>query len=100
MFWILAGIDPSNEDTGQYPDYDHFSVYNLPDDESAQLIRQYASQFPGSARACELAVQGGVKGPSTPFVSALKRSSAVAYSLPAGRGRGEPELPLAVSWLE
>jgi mannan endo-1,4-beta-mannosidase len=92
MFWLLVGIDPGNKETGLYQDYDHFSVYNRPDDESAQLIRGYAGQFPAVARACELAVQSGVTGPSSPFVSASKRGPALAY-----RSR---ELPLTVSWLE
>jgi mannan endo-1,4-beta-mannosidase len=92
MFWLLVGVDPGNKDTGYYQDYDHFSVYNLPDDESAKLIRDYAGQFPELARACELAVKAGVTGPKSPFVSAAKRGPAVAL-----RSR---DVPLAVSWLD
>ncbi len=69
MFWTLVGIDPSNTNTGLYPDYDHFSVYNLPDDESAKLLASYAAQFGSSARACELAVANGVSAASSPFVT-------------------------------
>lgn len=83
MFWLLVGVDPNNKQTGYYQDYDHFSVYNLPDDETAKLVRDYAGQFQQGARACELAVQSGVTGPSTPFISATKKNA-----------------PLAVSWLE
>lgn len=104
MFWLLAGVDPANQATGYYPDYDHYSVYNLPDDESAKLIRGYAGQFPGQARACELAVQAGLKGPSTPFVVASRGaapkpapSAAPAVAPVAARHR---DVPLAISWLE
>jgi mannan endo-1,4-beta-mannosidase len=86
MFWILAGIDPTNEDTGQYPDYDHFSVYNLPDDESARLLAGYAAQFPVAARACELATQAGVSGAPSPFVSAVPPPPAAAAAPAAARG--------------
>ena len=84
MFWLLVGVDPRNEDTGYYQDYDHFSVYNLPGDPTAKLVREYAAQFQQGARACELAVQSGVTGPSTPFISATKKSAP----------------PVALSWLE
>jgi endo-1,4-beta-mannosidase len=83
MFWLLAGVDPTNKQTGYYQDYDHFSVYNVPEDETAKLVRDYAAQFQQGARACELAVQSGVSGPSSPFISATKKNT-----------------PLAVSWLE
>jgi mannan endo-1,4-beta-mannosidase len=68
MFWILVGIDPDNQNTGYYQDYDHFSVYNLPDDESAKIVSQFAGDFSQKARACELA--RGLTGPVSPFVSA------------------------------
>ncbi len=83
MFWMLVGIDPSNANTGQYRDHDHFSVYNLPDDESARLLADYAARFP-SARACELAVQAGVSGAPGPFVTTSPP--------PAG---GVPKAPVA-----
>jgi mannan endo-1,4-beta-mannosidase len=89
MFWILAGIDPSNEDTGQYPDYDHFSVYNLPDDESARLLAGYAAQFPVAARACELASQAGVSGAPSPFVSTAAPPRPAAATAPTAM-RGAP----------
>ncbi|MEY2929655.1 MAG: hypothetical protein RL033_404 [Pseudomonadota bacterium] len=92
MFWILVGVDPGNKDTGYYQDYDHYSVYNQPDDASAQLIRGYAGQFPVQARACELATKAALKGPDTPFVTASRRAAAVA-ALPN-------DLPLTLSWLE
>jgi mannan endo-1,4-beta-mannosidase len=69
MFWMLVGVDPSNASTGYYPDYDHFSVYNRPDDESAKLLRDYAALFLNGARACELANQHGVTAQPTPFVT-------------------------------
>jgi mannan endo-1,4-beta-mannosidase len=90
MFWLLVGVDPSNQNTGYYQDYDHFSVYNLPDDESAKLIRDFAAQSE-AARACELASARGVTGPATPFVSVSKP--------PAGVAQQSRELPLRVSWL-
>jgi mannan endo-1,4-beta-mannosidase len=88
MFWLLAGIDPSNTDTGQYPDYDHFSVYNNPDDESAQLLAAYAAQFP-AARACELATQAGVGGDASPFVSTATAPRTAPAAAPAA-GQGSP----------
>jgi mannan endo-1,4-beta-mannosidase len=69
MFWLLVGIDPSNTNTGRYPDYDHFSVYNVPDDESAKLLGDYAARFDSGARACVLATQHGVSGEPSPFVT-------------------------------
>ena len=90
MFWLLVGVDPSNPNTGYYQDYDHFSVYNMPDDESAKLIRDVAAQSEG-ARACELATAQGVTGPATPFVSVSKAPASVAQ-----RSR---ELPVRLSWL-
>ncbi|HTV18723.1 MAG TPA: cellulase family glycosylhydrolase [Polyangiaceae bacterium] len=80
MFWLLVGIDPSNANTGQYQDYDHFSVYNMPDDDSAKLLVDYAAQFPTGARACELATAHGVSGPSSPFVSTMPPPPGVASS--------------------
>jgi len=68
MFWILVGKDPYNKDTGYYEDYDHFSVYNLAHDPTATLLKDYAEKFSSHARACELAEDAGVTGPSTPFV--------------------------------
>jgi mannan endo-1,4-beta-mannosidase len=68
MFWMLVGIDPSNPNTGHYPDYDHFSVYNLPDDESAKLLGDYAARYLTSARACELASPQTGTDPPSPFV--------------------------------
>jgi mannan endo-1,4-beta-mannosidase len=87
MFWILAGVDPENKDTGYYPDYDHFSVYNRPGDESAKLLTEYAGQYPEAARACELANAHGVTGPASPFVSAAPA--------PRGVAMRSPPLPLA-----
>jgi len=87
-----VGVDPSNKGTGYYQDYDHFSVYNLPDDESAQLLRDYAGQFTQTARACELALKRGVTGPSGPFVSTSKKGAPLALF--------SRDVPLAVSWLE
>jgi mannan endo-1,4-beta-mannosidase len=78
MFWLLVGIDPSNTNTGRYQDYDHFSVYNTPEDESAKLLVDYAAQFVSGARACELANARGVSGPSSPFVSAAPPPQRVA----------------------
>jgi hypothetical protein len=86
MFWLLVGIDPSNTNTGRYQDYDHFSVYNTPEDESAKLLVDYAAQFVSGARACELANAQGVSGPSSPFVSAApppQRVASGAALLPA-----------------
>jgi endo-1,4-beta-mannosidase len=77
MFWMLAGIDPGNSDTGQYPDLDHFAVYNLPEDDSAKLLRDVASQFTG-ARACQLANARGVAGSPSPFVSTAAPQSVAA----------------------
>jgi mannan endo-1,4-beta-mannosidase len=83
MFWILAGIDPDNKDTGYYQDYDHFSVYNRPDDETAKLLAEVAGQFPVKARACELALEKGVTGPASPFISVVAAPPrAVAYRSP------------------
>jgi mannan endo-1,4-beta-mannosidase len=92
MFWILAGIDPDNKDTGLYRDYDHFSVYNVPDDESAKLLTEVAGEFPVKARACELAVARGVTGPSSAFVSVVAAPRPVVYRLP-----GAPSQHLASS---
>lgn len=78
MFWTLVGIDPSNTNTGHYPDYDHFSVYNLPDDESAKLLAGYAAQFGSGARACELAAEKGVSGTASPFVTVASAPRGVA----------------------
>lgn len=89
MFWLLAGIDPSNANTGHYQDYDHFSVYNLPDDESARLLVDYAARFESGARACELATQHGVSGTPSPFVSVAPA--------PAGVAMTEASRPLALS---
>jgi mannan endo-1,4-beta-mannosidase len=82
MFWILVGADPNNKDWGQYPDYDHFSIYNLPDDESAKIVAQFAVDFPG-ARACELAVANGVSSAPSPFVTTAKPPGGVAMRLPS-----------------
>jgi mannan endo-1,4-beta-mannosidase len=90
MFWILVGIDPST-DTGRYPDYDHFSVYNLPDDESAQLLSGYAGRFLTGARACELADQKGVTVQPSPFVTVAPAPARVterAAPGPAATGGG------------
>jgi mannan endo-1,4-beta-mannosidase len=95
MFWLLVGIDPSNASTGYYQDYDHFSVYNVVDDESAKLLRDFAGQFHSGARACELATKSGMVAPDSPFVSALRRPPSAAQSLRLGTGR----LSSAVSWL-
>jgi mannan endo-1,4-beta-mannosidase len=50
LFWMLAGID---DDKGQYPDYDGFTVYA--GDESARLITQHAASIASDARACRFA---------------------------------------------
>lgn len=92
MFWILVGIDPGNKDTGRYQDYDHFSVYNLPDDESATLLRQSASEFSSTARACELATAAGVTGPASPFVTVAAPPAGIA-----ARDRLAPDPPLVAS---
>lgn len=95
MFWILVGVDPGNQATGYYQDYDHYSVYNLPDDESAKLIRSYAGQYPEQARACELAVRAGLKGPSTPFVVASRGAPAkpAPSSAPDAPPSSAPDAP-------
>lgn len=104
MFWILVGVDPENENTGYYQDYDHYSVYNLPDDESARLIRSYAGQFPEQARACELAVRAGLRGPNTPFVVASRGAApkpapgTAPASAPVAAWRRD--MPMALSRLE
>jgi hypothetical protein len=90
-----VGVDPNNKETGYYQDYDHFSVYNRPDDETAQLVRDYAGQFQQAARACELAEHSGVTGPSTPFISATKKSGPAVAGLPR-----DPAPSLALSGLE
>jgi mannan endo-1,4-beta-mannosidase len=82
MFWILVGIDPNNKDTGYYQDYDHFSVYNLPDDESAKILTQFATDFPG-ARACELAAANGASVKPSPFVTTARPPAGVAMRVPA-----------------
>jgi mannan endo-1,4-beta-mannosidase len=92
MFWLLVGVDPDNKDTGRYQDYDHFSVYNQPDDETAKLLTGFANQFTAGARACELAAANGVSGPASAFVSVAPPPRGVAMR----RGLEEP---LAVNWL-
>lgn len=77
MFWILVGIDPSDKATGYYKDYDHFSVYNRPSDESAKLLMQFANDFP-SARACEIAEANGVSGRPGPFVTTAAPPAGIA----------------------
>lgn len=89
LFWTLVGIDPSNTNTGRYPDYDHFSVYNTADDESAKLLVGYADRFNNGARACELANAQGVSGPPSPFVTTAPPVRRVA------RGAAAPPAPLA-----
>jgi mannan endo-1,4-beta-mannosidase len=91
MFWILVGIDPANKETGLYQDYDHFSVYNLPDDESAKLLTEYAKAFSTNARACELATAAGVSGTASPFVSVSAGAGAIAWL--------DRRAPLSVNWL-
>lgn len=80
MFWILAGIDPSNQNFGLYPDYDHFSVYNVPGDDSSKLLADYAGQFLSEARACELANARGVGGAPSPFVTVAPPPQPVALN--------------------
>ena len=84
MFWMLAGADPRSASTGLYPDYDHFSVYNTDDDESASLLRDYALRFADGARACELATTRGVSAPVSPFVTVARPPPV------AGRPPGQP----------
>jgi mannan endo-1,4-beta-mannosidase len=92
MFWILVGKDP-HSDIGVYKDYDHFSVYNTSNDESAKLLTKYANDFV-NARACELANAQGVSGKPSPFVSAVGPLKKVA-ALDARASRA-----LAQSWLQ
>jgi mannan endo-1,4-beta-mannosidase len=89
MFWMLAGIDPGNPDTGQFRDLDHFAVYNLPDDDSAKLLRDVASQFT-TARACQLANARGVTGSPSPFVTTAAVPSAVAAPAVAAPAVAKP----------
>jgi mannan endo-1,4-beta-mannosidase len=86
MFWLLVGIDPSNPNTGYYQDYDHFSVYNLADDASAQLLRGFSERFTEHARACELATKAGLSVPASPFVSALRRTGIAQVQPGPARG--------------
>jgi mannan endo-1,4-beta-mannosidase len=88
MFWLLVGIDPSNTNTGRYQDYDHFSVYNVPEDESAKLLVDYAAQFDSGARACVLARQHGVSGEPSPFVTVAPAPQRVAMT-EASRALGQ-----------
>jgi mannan endo-1,4-beta-mannosidase len=91
LFWMLAGVDPSNASTGYYPDYDHLSVYNRPDDESAKLLSDYAARYLTGARACELANQNGVTGQPVPFVTvapAPRRPLQPAVATPPVAGGG------------
>jgi mannan endo-1,4-beta-mannosidase len=92
MFWILVGKDPGSE-FGLYKDYDHFSVYNQPGDESARILVDYARRFQaGGARACALAIEAGVSGKPSPFVTTSKPPKRLA------RRDGAPAL-LAQTWL-
>jgi mannan endo-1,4-beta-mannosidase len=94
MFWILVGKDP-HSDIGMYKDYDHFSVYNQDNDETAKLLIKYAQDFSGaSARACELATKNGVSGKPSPFVSASPSAKKVAE-----RERALGAAVLAQNWL-
>jgi mannan endo-1,4-beta-mannosidase len=94
MFWILVGKDP-HSDIGVYKDYDHFSVYNQDDDQTAKLLTRYAEQYAGtSARACELATKSGVSGKPSPFVSASPLPKKVA-----ARERGLDAVVLAHNWV-
>ncbi|MGA2450365.1 MAG: cellulase family glycosylhydrolase [Polyangiaceae bacterium] len=49
LFWMLAGHDDSN---GEYPDYDHFAIYEK--DGVASALRAFAWSMTTSARACAL----------------------------------------------
>ena len=80
MFWLLVGVDPSNTNTGRYQDYDHFSVYNVPEDESAKLLVDYAARFDNGARACVLAAELGVSGKPSPFVTVAAAPQHVAMT--------------------
>lgn len=91
MFWILVGIDPFNESTGLYRDYDGFSVYNVGGEQTTQILTGFASQYASSARACELAASAGVAAEPSPFVSATK-AEGVAF-------RARRRAPLAINWL-
>lgn len=92
MFWILVGKEPGSE-LGVYKDYDHFSVYNQPGDESAPLLIESARRFQGTgARACELAVEAGASAKSSPFVTTWAPAKALSQR------ESTPAL-LAQTWL-
>lgn len=77
MFWILVGKEPGSE-LGVYKDYDHYSVYNQPGDESAPLLVESARRFQASARACELATRAGASAPRSRFVTTWAPPKAIA----------------------
>ncbi len=76
LFWTLVGIDPQH---GNYPDYDHFSVYA--GDETFALLKDFAERFP-TAQACSKPSDEAI--PSSPFVS---------WQPPKGR-----KAPVASAW--
>jgi mannan endo-1,4-beta-mannosidase len=92
MFWILVGVEPGSE-LGVYKDYDRFSVYNRPGDESAPLLIESARRFQATgARACALATKAGASAKPSPFVTTWAPPRAVAMRETA------PAL-LAQTWL-
>jgi mannan endo-1,4-beta-mannosidase len=107
MFWILVGVDPSNARTGYYQDYDHFSVYNVEGEATANILADYAGQFCNSARACELPNARGTSGAASPFVSSAPPAGGVAAGGVAAGGvaaggvavRSHSGQRVAVSWI-
>lgn len=91
MFWILVGLDPYNENTNLYQDYDGFSVYNVEGEQTASILEGFAGQYAESAQACKLASEAGVSGKPSPFISAAQ-AAGVAM-------RGQAGQPLAINWL-
>jgi mannan endo-1,4-beta-mannosidase len=91
LFWMLVGLDPYNQDTSLYKDYDGFSVYNVEGEQTASILEEFAGQYAESAQACKLAHAAGVSGEPSPFVSAA-RVGGVAMRARTGQA-------LAVNWL-
>ena len=93
MFWLLVGLDPSNQTTGQYQDYDHFSVYNRPVEESAKLLTDVAGRFAGGARACQLANASGLAVAPSPFVSVAAPPARVAAAAQSAGSQPAVSIP-------